>query len=94
MAYTRTNYTSHTKATPKLAGGAKPSRATIYQTGLFKPTKEGVKSLGSIQVKEDVVIKAGSYINLYEVDDKSKFKNPDNAPDFTLKITEGKLSSK
>jgi len=65
---------------------AASSRKKIFSTGLFAPNKDGVKSLGSVQVKEELVIPAGSYINLYEADRKS-----DTHPVFTLAITEGSI---
>lgn len=37
----------------------------VLSTGLFK-SEEGKKSIASVQVKEDVMIPAGSYINLYK----------------------------
>lgn len=94
--YNRNSYqkTGATKgATAHVAGDTTEKKKALFTTGLFRPTKEGVKSLGSVQVKEAITIPAGSYINIYEVDDKSRFKNADTAPDFTLKVTEGKLKS-
>lgn len=64
-------------------------RKKIFATGLFAPNKEGVKSIGSVQVKEEIVIPAGSYLNLYEADRKS-----DTHPVFTLSVTEGSLAKK
>lgn len=63
---------------------AATSRKKIFATGLFAPNKDGVKSIGSVQVKEEIVIPAGSFINLYEADRKS-----DSHPVFTLSVTEG-----
>lgn len=71
------------------SGSAASTRKTVYKTGLFAPTKEGVKSLGSVQVKESVTIPAGSYINIYEADKKNE-----NSPAYNLSITEGKLAVK
>jgi len=64
-----------------------PTKKVIFSTGLFAPTKEGVKSIGSVQVKEDVTIPAGSYINLYENDKRDK----ETSPMFKLSVTEGKF---
>ena len=64
-------------------------KAALYRTGLFAPKKEGVKTIGSVQVKEDVVIKAGSYINLYENDKRSS----ESSPVFNLTVTEGTLKA-
>lgn len=69
------------------AGGVKAPRKKLFSTGLFAPNKEGVKSLGSVQVKEDVMIPAGSYINLYENDKRTS----DKAPIFNISVTEGVL---
>lgn len=60
----------------------------IFSTGLFAPTKEGVKSLGSVQLKEAVTLPANSYINLYEVDaDK---RTSDKSPVFRISVKAGK----
>lgn len=67
----------------------KAARKSLYKTGLFAPNKEGVKSIGSVQVKEEVVIPAGSYINLYE----NTERKGETSPVFSLAITEGKLAS-
>lgn len=64
--------------------GTTERKPAIFQTGLFKPTKEGVKSIGSVQVKEDVTIPAGSYINLYTA---ASDKNADLA--FKIQVTPG-----
>ncbi len=77
-----------TPAAGTLAG--KTPRKKLFSTGLFAPNKEGVKSLGSVQVKEDVMIPAGSYINLYENDKRTS----DTSPVFNISITEGKLKAR
>lgn len=61
----------------------------IFSTGLFAPNKEGVRSKGSVQLKEDVILPAGSYINLYENEDRKG----DTSPVFKLQVTPGKLKS-
>jgi hypothetical protein len=72
---------------PAAAGGASRERApAIFSTGLFAPTKEGVKSLGNVQVKEDILLPAGSYINLYPVE-----KTKDSSPVYKIQVTPGKL---
>jgi hypothetical protein len=71
------------------SAGAKSSgqkREVIFRTGLFAPTKEGVKAIGTVQVKEDVTIPAGSYLNLYESDKKSE-----KSPAFSLSVTPGQM---
>lgn len=65
------------------------TKKAIFRTGLFSPNKEGVKSIGSVQLKEDVTLPAGSYINLYENTDRKS----DTSPAFTVSVTEGKLKS-
>lgn len=79
------------------AAGAAPARAAtstpgaverkaIFSTGLFRPDREGVKSIGSVQVKEDTLLPAGSYINLYTVDQPKG----DKSPVFKLQVTPGR----
>lgn len=84
MAYGTMNRSNVSSSKPTTEGTARP--AAIFSTGLFAPTKEGVKSLGNIQVKEDVTIPAGSYINLYDVEKKN-----DKSPAFRIQVTAGKL---
>lgn len=67
------------------SGGTK--REYILSTGLFAPTREGVKAIGSVQLKEDVVIPAGSYVNIYENEKRDKA----TSPAFRLTVTAGKL---
>lgn len=76
-------------AATRTAAGAAVKKTAIFRTGLFAPTKEGVKSLGSVQLKEEVILPAGSYINLYANDDRKS----DSHPVFTVSVTEGKLKS-
>lgn len=84
MAYQQRTYSNSKPATAAASGtGRAPA---ILSTGLFTPNKEGVKSIGSVQVKEDVLIPAGSFINLYPNDRKSK----DNDPTYKLTVTAGK----
>jgi hypothetical protein len=91
MAYqTQQARNSNLAAGKTATAGGKLPRKSLYKTGLFAPNKEGVKSIGSVQVKEDVVIPAGSYINLYENDKRTSEKSPM----FSLSITEGKLVAK
>lgn len=91
MAYTpqnRGSYGSNKPAVAPASSGATTRKPAIFSSGLFAPTKEGVKSIGSVQLKEQVVLPAGSYINLYESDKKN-----DKSPAFRLQVTEGKLKS-
>lgn len=82
---------SNAKSNSSVASGAKTKREKLFSTGLFAPTREGVKSIGSVQVKEDITIPAGSYLNLYEAD-SSRYEG--NAPAFNLTVTAGALKSK
>lgn len=70
-------------------GATKTKRDVIFATGLFSPNKEGVKSVGSVQVKEDVLIPAGTYINLYAND-----KVDGKGPAFKLQFTPGQVKAK
>lgn len=65
----------------------RPASETVFKTGLFK--SEGGKSLASVQVKEDVTIPAGSYINLFENEQKT-----DKHPPFTISVRTGVLKAK
>lgn len=65
------------------AAGDRPK--AIFSTGLFAPTKEGVKSLGNVQLKEDITLPAGSYINLYPVE-----RTKDSSPVYKIQVTPGK----
>lgn len=89
MAYVRNN----APASPRPAtAGSKPAANAdryIFQTGLFAPNKEGVKAIGNVQVKEDITIPAGSYLNLYEADQKT----PGKGPVFRVTVTKGSLKS-
>lgn len=76
------------------AATGKPTGATqstaIFSTGLFVPDREGVKAMASVQVKEEVVIPAGSYISIYHND----LKKSETSPDYRLQVRPGKMSSK
>ena len=80
------NSSSKSAAANKSAG---QKREVIFRTGLFSPTREGVKAIGTVQVREDVTIPAGSYLNLYESDKKS-----DKSPAFSLAVTPGQIRQK
>lgn len=62
----------------------------LFSTGLFAPTKPGVKSMGSVQLKEDLHLPAGSYINLYTNDKKTS----DKSPAFRIVATVGTIRAK
>lgn len=59
-----------------VATAEKQKVEALFSTGLFAPTKPGVKSMGSVQLKEDIHLPAGSYINLYTNDKKTSDKSP------------------
>jgi len=67
-------------------GGSKTP--TIFQTGLW--SKEDGKSLATVQVKEDVVIPAGSFINLYQTDPE---RMKENSPQFKITVKPGSLKA-
>ncbi len=89
-AATRPAYTQRPVAAGKsgAANTTSTKREALFSTGLFTPTREGVKAIGSVQVKEDVVVPAGSYINLYAGDQKNE-----KSPAFRIQITAGQLKS-
>lgn len=62
--------------TQTAAATDRPKVEALFSTGLFAPTKPGVKSMGSVQLKEDIHLPAGSYINLYTNDKKTSDKSP------------------
>ena len=94
MAYgtsnSKSNYSSSNNSNRGAASSAQKSsgqkREVIFRTGLFAPTREGVKAIGSVQVKEDITIPAGSYLNLYESDKKNE-----KSPAFNLQVTPGQM---
>lgn len=67
------------------AAGAGKS-AALWSTGLFTPRNASSKAIATVQVKEDVVLKAGSYINLYESDKKGE-----TSPIFRMQVRDGQL---
>lgn len=76
----RSNSTAAAAPTP--AGRRAPGEVDpliIFSTGLFVPEKG--KAAGTVKVKEDLVIPAGSYINLYEND-----STKENAPKYRMQI--------
>lgn len=61
--------------------GTTSARPALFTTGLFKPEKGA--AIGSVKTKEAVTIPAGSYINLYEVENKVEGK-----PVFRIQVRE------
>ena len=83
----RTPAATSTKAvapTMKSASGAKVE--DIFRTGLW--AQEGGKSLATVQVRQDITIPAGSYINLYQTDAEHK---TEKSPDFKITVRPGVL---
>lgn len=67
---------SKTTAAP---AGEKGDAVTLFTTGLFKAEKGA--ALATVRIKEDLVIPAGAYINLYEADN-----NKENGPMFRIQV--------
>lgn len=78
-----------TSATPATTGKSDSSEA-VFSTGLFRPKNAASKAIGTIQIKEDVVLKAGSYINLYEVENPKS----DSHPIFRMQVRAGQLKAR
>lgn len=72
-------------------GAAKTEQRTkrnvVYSTGLFTPKSEKSKAIGSIMVAEDVMIPAGTWLNLYVFD--GEVKEGKQAPAYRLVASEG-----
>lgn len=108
MAYTNTNQQSQTKPSFRnpttgatksgFGNNHKSTQAKSGNTskaqyiGLFSPKVEG-DTLASIQVKEDIVIKAGTYINLYTRNARQDDVADKTYPAFLLGLKEGVLKS-
>lgn len=71
-------------ATPAAATNSKSG--VLYTTGLFAPRNAASKAIGTVQIKEDVVLKKGSFINLYENDRPAE---GENKPIFRMQVREG-----
>ena len=81
-----TSTAATTKVAATGAGTTSSNDNEIFSTGMFKPNKEGVKSIASVKLKEDLTIPAGSYVNIYV----NEYKKEDNHPDYKLRVTKGK----
>ena len=92
----RKPYQSNRPAT----GGAAPARSSgnsgsssgtevdaIFSTGLFAPKSENAKAIGTVTVDKEIVIPAGSFINLYKVDDERR--KTDKHPVYSLLVRPG-----
>ena len=89
--FNQTRAVTSTTNTTRTTGATGTSKGTVnenelFSTGMFKPDKEGVKSIASVKLKEDLNIPAGSYVNVYI----NEYKKEANHPDFKLRITKGK----
>jgi hypothetical protein len=89
--YGRNRTTQASPAAPAASTPGKLSEGVLYSTGLFAPRNAASKAIGTVQVKEDVVLKAGSFINLYEND---KVGDGENKPIFRMQVRQGTLKSK
>lgn len=76
-------------AKPMSKDAGSTSSNQLFKTGLWAPTREGSKAIATVQVREDITIPAGSYINLYQADKKGE-----KSPDFNLQIRSGTLKQK
>lgn len=78
-----------TKAVANTGAAAATTKVeNLFQTGMW--LQEKGPALASVQVKEDITIPAGAYINLY---DNRGDKKSDAHPDFKVTVRPGKLKS-
>jgi len=89
MAYnSAVKYSGNKAPVAKSAGGTNGKKTeAIFSTGLW--AQEGGKSLATVQVREDIMIPAGSYINLYQSD-----KKDEKSPDFKIQVRPGVLKQR
>lgn len=99
MAYGSTKYSGNKNAAPA-AGTASKGGTTagagaggkvenLFSTGMW--VQEKGPALASVQVREDITIPAGSYINLY---DNREDKKSEAHPDFKVTVRPGKLKQR
>lgn len=93
MAFNQTRSTttanrssSVSQGTSRSTGGGSTNDNELFVTGMYKPNKEGVKSIASVKLKEDLNIPAGSYVNIYV----NEYKKEESHPDYKLRVTKGK----
>lgn len=72
--------------------GSSERPAPLFSTGLFAPNKDGVKSIGGVQLKEAINLPAGSFINLYTVEPREGDKP--NGPVYRIQVMPGTLKAK
>jgi|LakMenEpi03Aug12_release.lakeMendotaPanAssembly.Ray.scaffolds.fasta_scaffold439001_2 hypothetical protein len=77
---------SSTSSSAQSAGTGKAVSSALYSTGLFAPDGDRSKAVGTVRVKEEITIPAGSYINLYENERRKGEKDPV----FKLQVRAGK----
>lgn len=94
MAYNSgTKYSGNKNASapaPKAAATATTEKVeNVFTTGMW--VQEKGPALASVQVKEDITLLAGSYINLY---DNRASKKTEQHPDFKITVRPGKLKQR
>lgn len=68
----------------------KAASTALFSSGLFAPEDASkTKAVASVKTKEAITIPAGSYVNLYEVEDRKG----DKSPIFKLQIRAGKTQA-
>lgn len=90
QVYGRNRTAGATPVANSTAAATTKGAGVLYTTGLFAPRNAASKAIGTVQVKEDVILKAGSFINLYENDRTEG----ENKPIFRMQVREGQLKSK
>jgi hypothetical protein len=99
MAYSPRNsgYNPQAKASVSQGTGGVKSNSNdavkkdaLFTTGIFAPHPQSKgKAIATVQLKEAVTIPAGSYINLYECEERKT----DKSPLFRMQVREGVLKS-
>lgn len=80
----------NTQTDASQAGKTQSEQRVVFRTGLFAPRAGSkTKAVASVRIKEAVTLAPGQFINLYIVDDKSRFKDASKAPEFNITIVEG-----
>ena len=84
MAYGQQNSNnSRAPYKPQTSTAVGTGKPALLSTGLFKPENGKSKAIGTVKLKEGITIPAGSYINLYEVENRK-----DTSPVFRLQVRE------
>jgi hypothetical protein len=74
----------------KPVAAEKKASSTLWSTGLFSSDK----SMATVQVREDITIPAGSYINIYQNEAGAKTQSGKDAPPFKLTVKAGVLKQR